>query len=68
MRILLIFVTLFAVTGVVYAETKAKCGDRAYLVFNECFRFAEEVKGVTEGDLDLLRLAGFSADYGSFVR
>lgn len=51
MRMLLVFVTLFAVTGVAYAETKAECNDKAYSTFNYCLRFFEEVKGM--GDLDL---------------
>lgn len=36
MRMLLILVTLFAVTGVVYAETKTECSDKAYSVFQGC--------------------------------
>lgn len=48
---LLVFVTLFAVTGVAYAETKTECRDKAYSTFNYCLRFFEEVKAM--GDLDL---------------
>ena len=53
MRMLLVFVALFAVSGVAYAETKTECGDRAYMVFRECLNFAEEVKGFEAGDMDL---------------
>lgn len=51
MKMLLVFVALFAVTGGAYAETKTECRDKAYSTFNYCLRFFEEVKGM--GDLDL---------------
>ncbi len=36
MRTLLVFVVLFAVTGVAYAETKTECSDKAYSIFRGC--------------------------------
>lgn len=51
MRMLLVFVTLLAVTGVAYAETKTECSDKAYSTFTYCLKFFEEVKLM--GDLDL---------------
>ncbi|MCY4379615.1 MAG: hypothetical protein OXC39_07320 [Candidatus Dadabacteria bacterium] len=53
MRMLLVFVALFAVTGVVYAETRTECSDRALLIFQECLEFEEEMKAFNKDDSDL---------------
>ena len=53
MRMLLVFVALFAVTGVVYAQTRTECSDRAYLIFQECLNFSEKAKEFNKGDRDL---------------
>ena len=53
MKRLLVFVTLLAVTGVVYAQTRTECSDRAYLIFQECLEFEEEMKAFNKDDSDL---------------
>lgn len=52
MRMLLVFVALFAVTGVAYAETKTGCSDKAYSVFQGCVEVFREFQEMNkESDL-----------------
>lgn len=52
MRTLLVFVVLFAVTGVAYAETKTECSDKAYSIFQGCVEVAANLQEMgKEADL-----------------
>lgn len=55
MRMLLVFVALFAVTGVAYAETKTECSDKAYSVFQGCAEVFKDLQEMNE-ESDLYEL------------
>ena len=52
MRMLLVFVALFAVTGMAYAETKTECSNKAYFLFKGCIEVFEDLQAMNkESDL-----------------